>query len=132
MLRASTDPQRPPAVAVFDVHHLSHINDSYGRRVGDLVLRAVAERLKVHANSDEQIGYLGGGVFALIEPGLGASEGAIAAILDEEIFAERVAVEGRSLRLSYRSGVARFPVDGADGSTGRPGEAGRVTLRRLP
>ena len=117
VLRASTDPQRPPAVAVFDVHHLSHINDSYGRRVGDLVLRAVAERLKVHANSDEQIGYLGGGVFALIEPGLGASEGAIAAILDEEIFAERVAVEGRSLRLSYRSGVARFPVDGADGST---------------
>ena len=117
LLQPGGDPGHAPVVAVFDVLHLSHINDTFGRRVGDLVLREVAERLKAHSNSDDRVGYLGGGIFALIEPGLGASEGAISQILDADIFAEPVRIEGRSLRLSYRSGVARFPDDGPDAGT---------------
>ncbi|MFX7825041.1 hypothetical protein ABTK20_21830, partial [Acinetobacter baumannii] len=82
---------------------------------GDLVLQRVSERLKAHAGSDERLGYLGAGTFALIEPQLGDTEGEIAALLDGSVFGEPFAIEGRSLRLSYRLGIARLPVDGPDG-----------------
>jgi diguanylate cyclase (GGDEF)-like protein len=117
VLRWREGPQDVPAVAVFDVDHLSHINDTFGRHFGDLVLQRVSERLKTHAGSDERLGYLGGGTFALIEPQLGESEGAIAALLDDSVFAEPFIIEGHSPRLSYRLGVAHFPMDGADGNT---------------
>lgn len=117
LLQGGSDARQPPVVVVFDVQHLGHINDSFGRRVGDLVLREVAARLKAHSNSDDRIGYLGGGIFALVEPGLGTNGGAVSQVLDGDIFAEPVSIEGRSLRLSYRSGAARFPADGSDAGT---------------
>jgi diguanylate cyclase (GGDEF)-like protein len=117
VLRWREGPQDVPAVAVFDVDHLSHINDTFGRHFGDLVLQRVSERLKTHAGRDERLGYLGGGTFALIEPQLGESEGAIAALLDDSVFGEPFNIDGHSLRLSYRLGVARFPMDGSDGNT---------------
>jgi PAS domain S-box-containing protein/diguanylate cyclase (GGDEF)-like protein len=116
VLRWRVGPFEHLSVTVFDVHHLSLINDRFGRHFGDLVLQRVAERLKAHAGADEQVGYLGGGTFALVDPHSSAAESAAAAML-EEIFAAPVAVEGHSLRLSFRSGVARHPVDATDADT---------------
>lgn len=110
-------PGMRPAVAAFDVHLLSGINDTFGRRFGDLLLQNVADRLKHHAESDEHIGCLGGGVFALVEPELFTSEENINALLEQTVFGEPFMIEGREIRLSCRSGVARFPIDGQDSST---------------
>jgi GAF domain-containing protein len=54
--------QDSPLVIAIDVHHLSDINDSYGRHFGDLVLQRVAERLRHAIDNDEHVGYLGGGI----------------------------------------------------------------------
>jgi diguanylate cyclase (GGDEF)-like protein len=110
-------PGMRPAVAAFDVHLLSGINDTFGRRFGDLLLQNVADRLKHHAESDEHIGCLGGGVFALVEPELFTSEENINALLEQAVFGEPFTIEGQEIRLSCRSGVARSPIDGQDGST---------------
>jgi diguanylate cyclase (GGDEF)-like protein/PAS domain S-box-containing protein len=116
VLRGRISPFEHLSVTVFDVHHLSLINDRFGRHLGDLVLQRVAERLKAHEAADEQVGYLGGGTFAVIDPHFLPAEGAISAMLDE-IFGAPFTIEGQSLRLSFRSGVARYPLDAADADT---------------
>lgn len=116
VLRWRGGPLRNLSVTVFDVHHLNSINDRFGRHFGDLVLQRVAERLKGHAGADEQLGYLGGGTFAVIDPRFGSAEGAVPTMLDG-IFGAPFAIEGRSLRLSFRSGVAHYPQDAADADT---------------
>ncbi|HJS90694.1 MAG TPA: EAL domain-containing protein [Steroidobacteraceae bacterium] len=116
VLRWRAEPLDSLSVTVFDIHHLSLINDSFGRHFGDLALQRVAERLKLQAGADEQLGYLGGGTFAIIDPHFGRVEGAVSAALDE-VSGAPFAIEGRSLRLSFRSGVARYPADATDADT---------------
>ncbi len=48
LLRQRTAPEGVPTVVAFDVMHLSNVNDSFGRHVGDLLLQRVADRLKHH------------------------------------------------------------------------------------
>jgi diguanylate cyclase (GGDEF)-like protein/PAS domain S-box-containing protein len=116
VLRWRAGPLRNLSVTIFDVHHLSAINDRFGRHFGDLVLQRVAERLKGHAGADEQLGYIGGGTFAVIDPRFGSAEGGVSTMLDG-VFGAPFAIEGRSLRLSFRSGVAHYPQDAADADT---------------
>ncbi len=54
------------AVVVMDIERLSIINDSFGRRTGDLLLQHVADRLKQFYPQTDQIAHFGGGTFALI------------------------------------------------------------------
>ncbi len=117
MLRERFGADQHPAVAVVDIHQLSHINDSFGRRFGDLLLQSIAERLRSTVPSDDFLGSLGGGSFALLQPGLGPSEEGSSSFLDSTVFGEPFSVEDRSLRISCRSGVAHYPIDGHDCST---------------
>jgi len=117
LLAQLAGPGENPAVAAFDVHYLSSINDSYGRHFGDLLLQSVAERLKRHAASDERIGYLGGGTFVLVEPDLINSDESIASLLGSTVFDEPFSIEGRTIRATCRSGVARYPLHGTDSDT---------------
>ncbi len=106
-----------PTVAAFDVMHLSKVNDSFGRHAGDLLLQAVAKRLKYHIEDDERIGYLGGGTFVLVLPQEETSAESVTTLLENTVFHEPFRIEGRVLRTSFRSGIARSPADGNDGNT---------------
>jgi len=117
MLAHRVTPQESPLVVAIDLHHLSDINDSYGRHFGDLLLQKVAERLRRASDKDEFIGYLGAGRFVMIQPQLLASEQNINALLDAAVFGEPFAIDGRDIRASCRYGVARCPIDGSDSDT---------------
>ncbi|HUJ27982.1 MAG TPA: EAL domain-containing protein, partial [Myxococcales bacterium] len=117
LLRDRVGADRHPAVAVLDIHQLSHINDSFGRRFGDLLLQSIAERLRSTVPSDDYLGSLGGGSFALLHVGIAPSEESIDSFLESAVFGEPFSVEGRTLRVACRSGAARFPEDGHDCST---------------
>ena len=106
-----------PTVVAFDVMHLSKVNDSFGRHAGDLLLQAVAKRLKYHTADDDRVGYLGGGTFVLVLPQEEASAEGVTALLENTVFREPFRIEGRVLRTSFRSGLARSPADGDDGNT---------------
>ncbi|MHB8814091.1 MAG: putative bifunctional diguanylate cyclase/phosphodiesterase [Steroidobacteraceae bacterium] len=106
-----------PTVVAFDVMHLSKVNDSFGRHAGDLLLQTVAKRLKYHIADDERIGYLGGGTFVLVLPKEETSAESVTTLLDNTVFREPFRIEGRVLRTSFRSGIARSPADGKDGNT---------------
>lgn len=108
------------AVTVLDVQRLVLINDSFGRRAGDLLLQQVAARLKRHLASPEQAAHFGGGTFALLEDygvrpvaELMSSARAHAAALS----AEPANIEGQDLPITLRAGVALHPQDGRDAET---------------
>lgn len=117
MLRTRLGPDQTPTVTVFDIDHLNNFNDSFGRHFGDLLLQQVAERLRLQAGGDERVGDLGGGTFALAAPGIDGADLGIASLLEKTVFAQSFLIEGRSVRVSCHSGVARYRIDGEDGSS---------------
>jgi len=104
------------AVTVFDIEHLSVINDSFGRHTGDRLLQCVAERLKGHFPDTEQLAHLGGGTFV--------SMSALPERMDDEfrtlhhdvtgLFDRPFSVDGREIVAKIKSGLACYPEDGRE------------------
>jgi diguanylate cyclase len=61
--------KQPTCIAVLDVDHFKRINDTYGHRAGDRVLRTVAECLASRVRSTDFIARYGGEEFVGIFPG---------------------------------------------------------------
>lgn len=59
----------PVSVLVFDLDHFKNINDRFGHRLGDRVLRLFADVLSDNLNTGSIAGRLGGEEFAAIIPG---------------------------------------------------------------
>lgn len=112
VLRDRHEPEAALTMAVFDIHGLTNINDRFGRRVGDLLLQRVAERLKHYSETEERLGYLGGGTFVLVEPGHSPSAENIASMLESTVFGEVFDIAGHAIRVSFLLGSTRYPTDG--------------------
>ncbi len=67
--RASRNGERV-AVLFLDLDHFKHVNDSMGHSSGDLVLRAVGERLRTCVGESDIVARLGGDEFTLLIEGL--------------------------------------------------------------
>jgi diguanylate cyclase (GGDEF)-like protein len=107
-------------IAVIDIERLSLINDSYGRRTGDLLLQHVADRLKRRFPQTEHIAHIGGGTFAIIRDlGVRSSEEMLNAAREHAVavFGEPFVIEDREIPVAVRSGFALFPEHGRDAST---------------
>lgn len=107
------------AVIVMDIERLSVINDSFGRRIGDLLLQHVADRLK-QAFPSGQIAHFGGGTFALLRTQGERTDEQIHAHgrrQTEKIFGQSFEIEGHVIPIGSRTGVALWPDDGNDAMT---------------
>ena len=113
--RASSGAQ--PVVAVFDVRDLSGFNDTYGRAFGDALVRSVAEKARLAVDRDVHLGHFGGGTFVLVAPNILGTIESAAALIDNTVFDQPFEIQGRSLRVSCRSGLAQYPDDGKDAAT---------------
>jgi diguanylate cyclase (GGDEF)-like protein len=123
-------------VLLVDLDNFKVVNDQYGHRVGDEVLREVASRLRVCVREADTVVRHGGDEFVVLLPELQRAQDAarVADKIIEEIAAP-VCVDALELRVSASIGISFYPTDGqesdtlvwmADGGQGHvPDEAGR-------
>ncbi len=119
-LISRADKQTNCTILVLNIRRLSVINDSYGRRTGDLLLQHVADRLKSRFPQSEQVAHLGGGSFALLCPHSAHTVEEIKATRlrqIQDLLGEPFEIEGRAIPVAVRAGFAAFPHHGTDAMT---------------
>jgi len=104
------------AVGVFDIEHLSVINDSFGRHTGDRLLQCVADRLKGHFPDTEEVAHLGGGNFVSMRalPERVADEDRTLHRDFARLFDRPFSVDGHEIVAKIKTGLACHPEDGRE------------------
>jgi len=116
LLIRGTDSLPRLEITVFDITHLSVINDSFGRHTGDRLLQCVADRLKAHFPDTEQLAHLGGGTFACVNASRERADAKIRTLHEDvaRVFGRPLSVDGREIIAEIKSGVACYPDDGRE------------------
>lgn len=106
--------RRPLALLLFGIDHLRHLNDTLGHDLGDLLLRAVASRLRA-ARPGGLLAALGHGRFALLLDGLAdhREAGRIGRRLQAQ-FQRPFLLQGHEVFGSVSLGIALAPAAGHD------------------
>ena len=110
--------ERLVAVFYIDLDQFKRINDTYGHKMGDILLNACAGRLKDILREGDTVGRLGGDEFLLILPDLQS-------VNEVEVLASRVLrsfvspfmLEGREIFSTASIGISLSPQDGDDTDT---------------
>ena len=101
------------AVLFLDLDGFKPVNDSFGHRIGDAVLLAVAKRLAETVGRAGQVGRLGGDEFAIVVSD-GQSRRAVEELAQRLIdaIAEPFMFDGLEIRIGLSVGLAFAPIDG--------------------
>jgi diguanylate cyclase (GGDEF)-like protein len=75
MLARSRRSQLPCAALILGLDNFKDFNDTYGHRIGDEVLKAVAERLRTVLREADTVGRLGGDEFVVLTEGASLAAG---------------------------------------------------------
>jgi diguanylate cyclase (GGDEF)-like protein len=120
-LRQAVYQQRLPraiAVVFMDLDHFKFVNDSLGHSTGDLLLKAMSERLRTVLREGDTVGRVGGDEFVLILNDQSNEEIIYRAM--QRITAkvsEPITIEGKELYVSCSAGISIYPQDGRDVDT---------------
>lgn len=100
-------------VVVIDMDGLKTVNDRFGHRTGDAVIREFAQRIRLGARQSDTVARLGGDEFGLLLTPVDLPDGLVATIgrINANLQAPFV-FEQKTYRLDASIGVAEFPVDG--------------------
>lgn len=104
------------AVYFIDLDFFKQVNDDHGHDAGDVVLAAVAARLRTCVRHTDTVARLGGDEFVALTPGIGDAGNAVA-IAVKMVAAMRppFLVNGQSCVLGVSVGVSVFPDDATEG-----------------
>ena len=108
--------QSSVAVMFLDVDHFKEVNDALGHDAGDVLLQALAARLREEMRANETLARLGGDEFAV----LCASSTEEAALLGERLhraLEAPVTLRGFPIEAAVSIGIAAFPEHGEDVDT---------------
>lgn len=101
------------ALLFIDLDNFKEINDSFGHKMGDEVLKIVSQRLNDVLRGQDALSRLGGDEFTVIAEGL--KDGEDASILAVKILAalaKEISYEGKSFYVSSSIGISLYPDDG--------------------
>lgn len=115
---AQADRAVTAAVMCLDLDYFKKVNDTLGHPIGDLLLRAVAERLSACVRQVDSVARFGGDEFAVIQAGPERAQ-------DVAILAERIIealslpyeIDNHQVNISASIGIAMIPADGSDADT---------------
>jgi diguanylate cyclase (GGDEF)-like protein len=105
--------QKEVGIAMLDLDHFKGVNDTLGHDVGDLLLKAAAERLSAELRKGDTVARFGGDEFLLILPDLEVIEDAIQVaqkIVDS--FRKPFLIDTHQLIVTTSIGIAVYPQDG--------------------
>jgi diguanylate cyclase (GGDEF)-like protein/PAS domain S-box-containing protein len=104
------------ALVIADPQRFESINDTFGRHVGDQILRQIGERFAGSVGDSNKVGRISGEHFAAVIEDIGY-EGDVARTVAEwwkQCWDAPFLVDGHEARISATAGIAMFPVDGSD------------------
>ncbi len=106
------------ALVVLDVEHFKSINDTFGRHVGDALLRQMAERIMAVTDRG-RLARVGADQFAVVFPNVPADIEVSRMLRGfyQRCFEAPFQAGAQALRVGAKVGVALFPNDGADAET---------------
>jgi diguanylate cyclase (GGDEF)-like protein/PAS domain S-box-containing protein len=106
---------RPLYLIALNLNRLKQINDSFGHRAGDEVLKVVAQRLVDATREGDTASRITGDDFVVLAPRLSQHHRALALsqrLLDSVNAA--ISIEGNTIHISANCGISVFPSDGRD------------------
>lgn len=116
-LRVAHRGMKKLAVCIFDVERFKNVNDTMGRRVGDILLRQIAERASCAAGGQERVARIGADSFAVLFLDVHKEHDA-ARQLERKLqacFATPFTIDRHEFRVSAKAGLAMFPIDATEG-----------------
>lgn len=106
------------ALIFFDLDRFKQINDTLGYRVGDRILRLVAERLRSGASQGDVVARIGGDEFARFVPRMNDPEDAVEiAQRIHQALKPVFEIDGHELFVTASIGISIYPGDGHDAQT---------------
>jgi diguanylate cyclase (GGDEF)-like protein/PAS domain S-box-containing protein len=107
------------ALIIADPERFAMINDSVGRHGGDQLLRQVAERLTTIVGDANEVARISSNQFAAVIPEVNDDNDVGRTVLEwwEKWLGAPFEVDGNSISLSAKAGIALFPNDGSDTDT---------------
>ncbi|HDZ56947.1 MAG TPA: EAL domain-containing protein [Pseudomonas xinjiangensis] len=102
------------ALLFIDLDHFKNINDTLGHEIGDLMLKALADRLRTNLREEDTLSRQGGDEFIMALPGLDGvaavhvAERILASIVRPVSFGEHISTTSASI------GIAVYPEDGTN------------------
>lgn len=101
------------ALLFLDLDGFKQVNDNYGHHIGDLLLRAVAQRLAGCLRNSDTAARLGGDEFVVLLPGIPGIPDAVT--VAEKILvtlSQSFALEGNRIAISTSIGISLYPLHG--------------------
>ncbi len=100
------------ALLVIDLDNFKQVNDTYGHKVGDELLQAIATELQHRLRGTDMVARLGGDEFAVLLPGTTAEDARkVSATLRDAISSCGVTADGGSSRISVTAAVGVAALD---------------------
>ncbi|MCL2917033.1 EAL domain-containing protein [Shewanella litorisediminis] len=106
------------ALLFLDLDRFKHINDSMGHHIGDLLLKAVANRLQNCVREGDTVARLGGDEFTIILEGVAKTKAAT--VIAEKLiraFQTPFILEDQALNISPSIGISLYPMDASDSTS---------------
>ena len=101
--------QTPLSLIIWDIDHFKIINDSYGHKAGDKVLRLIANQLSDHSRVTDFISRFGGEEFTMLLPNTKGKEALLFANqLRQAIEKAGFNSSGTSVKITISCGVTEF------------------------
>jgi two-component system cell cycle response regulator len=119
MVSAARRHGHPLSIAIVDLDHFKHVNDTHGHKVGDAVLVAAAHAMGTHLRAEDQLGRLGGEEFLVLLPD---TDGEAAGYAAEKLRAE-VAAAPTPVPVTVSIGVATWDGEAPEDLLQRADEA---------
>lgn len=112
--RQQRQPDQLCALLFLDLDDFKAINDAYGHKAGDAVLRVVAQRAQVAVRQNDTVARWGGDEFIVLLENVTAD--GLEAIIERlrNSIGDAIEYRGQSLRVGVSLGVAFYPEDGED------------------